>query len=133
MTHNCFVPIGETVMPCWSNPPLFLDDRGDEAIAFYQKAIGANVLMQMRSGYAPRGADGCVDGWHPPSDIVMHACLQIGKTQVMLSDGFCSSKPEFRGISLSLNASDDVEARRLFNSHADGGRITQALVPSFLA
>ncbi|MEP6880936.1 MAG: VOC family protein [Dokdonella sp.] len=114
-------------------PYLFFDGRSDEAIAFYQKSIGAKVLMRMPFGDAPEGAEGCVDGSAPPADKVMHATLQVGETQFMLSDGFCAGKPEFKGVSLSLTASDDAEAKRLFDGLADGGKITQALAPNFFA
>ena len=69
-------------------PYLFFDGRCDEAIAFYRQAIGAEVLMLMRFGEGPEGSSQCADGTSPPADKVMHACLQIGASQVMLSDGF---------------------------------------------
>lgn len=114
-------------------PYVFFDGRSAEAIAFYQKTIDAKIIMQMHFGDAPQGQDGCTEGSRPPADKVMHACLQIGETQLMLSDGFCAGSPEFKGISLSLAASNDDEARRLFEGLAAGGKITQPLAPSFFA
>jgi len=114
-------------------PYLFFDGKCDEAIAFYKDAIGAKLLMQMRFGDGPQGEPGCGDGSAPPADKIMHACLQVGETQVMLSDGFSAGNPEFKGITLSLTASDDDEARRLFDGLAAEGKITQPLAPSFFA
>ncbi|HOX72219.1 VOC family protein [Dokdonella sp.] len=114
-------------------PYLFFDGRSEEAIAFYKEAIGAQVLVQMRFGDGPPGESGCGDGSAPPPDKIMHACLQIGDTQLMLSDGFSLGNAEFKGITLSLTAPDDGEARRLFDRLAAGGTITQALAPSFFA
>lgn len=116
-------------------PYLFFDGRCAEAVEFYRQAIGAQVVALMRYADAPEGGDGCPDGVgpQPPADKVMHACLQVGETQVMASDGFAQGRPEFRGISLSLSADDDVHARALFDALADGGRVEMPLGPSFFA
>lgn len=114
-------------------PYLFFEGRADEAIAFYQRAIGAQLVSRMRYDEGPPDAQKCPDGSSPPGDAVMHASLQIGSTLLMLSDGFARGKPEFKGVALSLTAKDDVEARRLFDGLADGGQVQQPLEPSFFA
>jgi len=111
---------------------LFFDGRCDEAIAFYRNAIDAAVVMLMRYGDGDHDAQ-CPDGSTPPPEKVMHATLRIGETQVMASDGFCSGKPEFKGISLSLSTRDDAEAKRVFDGLADGGQVQQPLAPTFFA
>jgi len=65
-----------------TQPYLFFDGRCEEAIAFYRQAIGAEVVMLMRYADGPEGSAQCPDGTRPPADKVMHACLQIGSTQV---------------------------------------------------
>lgn len=112
-------------------PHLEFDGRCDEAIAFYRQALGAEVVMLMRFGDAPEGA-GCA-GPMPPADKVMHACLQIGESQVMCSDGSATGVPGFKGFSLSLNAADDAQARQLFDALAEGGQVQMPLAESFFA
>lgn len=114
-------------------PYLFFDGRCDEAIEFYRQALKAEVVMLMRYGESPEGEEQCQGGATPPADKVMHACLQIGQTQVMMSDGFCSGKPEFKGVSLSLTVADDAQARRVFDALADGGQVQQPLIATFFA
>jgi PhnB protein len=114
-------------------PYLFFDGRADEAIACYQDAIGARVLMRMTFGEGPQGEQGCADGPAPPADKVMHACLQIGDTQVMLSDGFAAGSPQFKGISLSLSTSSDADAERCFAALAEGGKVVQPMEATFFA
>ncbi len=114
-------------------PYLFFDGRCEEAIAFYRQAIGAEVVMLMRYADGPAGSAQCPDGTPVPADKVMHACLQIGATQVLASDGFCGGKPEFKGFSLALTADDDAAARRMFDALADGGQVQQPLMPTFFA
>lgn len=116
-----------------AQPYLFFEGRCEEAIAFYRQALGAELLMLMRYGENPGGTAKCPDGSIPPADKVMHASLQIGQTQLMASDGFCSGKPEFKGFSLTLSAADDADARRRFDALADGGQVQQPLAATFFA
>src|SRR5688500_7939679 len=114
-------------------PYLFFDGRCDEAIAFYRQALGAEVVMLMRFGESPEGDSQCADGSTPPADKVMHASLQVGQTQLLLSDGFSAGKPEFKGVSLSLAAADDAEAKRLFEGLAQEGEVVQPLQAAFFS
>ena len=112
-------------------PYLFFEGRCEEALEFYRKALGAQVLMLMRSQDSPeqqpKGAR------TPPGDKVMHSSMRIGDAEVMASDGFAQGKPAFQGFSLSLNARDDAEARRGFNALADGGEVRQPLIKTFFS
>ena len=112
---------------------LFFEGRADEAIAFYGKALDAEVLMRMTYADAPGGNAQCPDGSTPPTDKVMHAGLRIGDTELGLSDGTCSGKPEFKGFSMTLVCADDAEAKRRFDALADGGEVKVPLGESFFA
>ncbi len=63
----------------------------------------------------------------------MHATLRIGKTTVMVSDGRCLGKPDFKGFSLSLVVPDEATADRCFNALAEGGRVEMALTKTFFS
>ena len=110
-------------------PYLFFDGRCEEAIEFYKKALGAKVEMLMRFKESP-DPTAC-----PVSDgnKVMHACLRIGETSVMASDGRCEGKPSFQGFSLSLDAPDGAAAEKLFGALSDGGRVEMPLTKTFFA
>ena len=110
-------------------PYLFFDGRSDEAIEFYRSALGAEVTFLMRFKECPEKSS------IPPgaADMVMHASLRIGDTTVMASDGECQGRANFQGISLSLTASDEAEAERLFNALADGGQIRVPLAKTFFS
>ena len=102
-------------------------------MAFYRDSLGAQVIALMHYADAPPGDAGCPGGQMPPADKVMHAALQIGQTVVMASDGFANGRPEFKGVSLSIAADDDAQARKLFDALAAGGQVQQPLGPSFFA
>lgn len=109
---------------------LFLNGRCEEAIEFYKRALGAEVLMLMRNKEAPEQPP---PGMLPPGseNKVMHAALRIGAGKLMLSDGRCDGKPVFNGFSLSLDAANEAEAERLFKALADGGTVQMPLAKTF--
>jgi len=93
-------------------PYLFFEGRCEEAIEFYQRALGAKVEMMMRIKESPEPPQ---PGMCPPGseNKIMHAAVRIGDTTVMASDGRCQGKPSFQGFSLSLNAKDEAEAEAI--------------------
>jgi PhnB protein len=109
---------------------LFFNGRCEEAIEFYKRALGAEVLMLMRNKEAP---DKPPPGMLPPGsdEKIMHATLRIGSSNLMLSDGRCDGKPEFTGFSLSLDAANEAEADRLFAALLDGGTVQMPLAKTF--
>jgi PhnB protein len=113
-------------------PYLFFDGRCEEAIEFYRKMLGAEVLMLMRFRDSP---DPPPPGMIPPGseDKVMHASLRIGETEVMASDGRCMGEPSFQGVSLSLSVPSEADADRLFNLLAEGGQVQMPIGKTFFS
>jgi len=111
-------------------PYLFFNGRCEEAIEFYKRALGAEVVMMMRNKEAPEKPP---PGMLPPGsdDKVMHATLRIGSNNIMLSDGRCDGKPVFNGFSLSLDAANAAEAQRLFSALTEGGTVQMPLAKTF--
>ncbi|WP_422085068.1 VOC family protein [Variovorax sp.] len=117
---------------------LSFEGRCDEALGFYKKALGAEVIQLMRYADAPPSppappdnADASCGGAAPSPDKVMHAVVRVGETELMASDGRCSGQPKFEGIMLALTAGTDAEAVRWFNALAEGGQVMQPLIPTF--
>ena len=113
-------------------PYLFFDGRCEEAIEFYKRALGAEVLMLMRFNESP---DPPPPGMIAPGseNKIMHAAMRIGETEVMASDGRAMGKPEFKGVTLSLSASNEGEADRLFNALAEGGQVQMPIGKTFFS
>ena len=116
---------------------LFFDGRCEEALAFYQAALGAEVTALMRFKDAPPqpghpSQEGCGPAQADPEKI-MHASFKIGETQIMASDGMNGGKPDFKGFSLSIEAPNEAEAERLFAAISQGGTIQMPLGPTFFA
>ena len=113
-------------------PYLFFSGRADEAIAFYQQALGAEVLLLLRYDESPEppppGA--LAPGWE---HRIMHACLKIGNSEVFLSDGCGTLAPGFNGFGVSIEAKSAAEAERMFAALADGGETRMPLGETFFA
>jgi PhnB protein len=63
----------------------------------------------------------------------MHACFRIGDTAVMASDGYCSGKPDFKGIALSITVKTEGEADRCFAALSSGGQVLAPLTKTFFS
>jgi PhnB protein len=110
-------------------PYIFFDGRCDEALKFYEKALGAKVDMLMRFKEAPDQSM-ISPGSH---DKVMHAAVHLGDTQVLMSDGRCQGKTNFQGFSLAVSVKDEAEADKTFAALADGGQVTMPLAKTFFS
>ena len=112
-------------------PYLMFEGRCEEAVEFYRRAVGAEVMTLMRYSQAP-DPKACPSPTIDPQKV-MHCCLRVGDSQVMMSDGMCSGTPSFKGINLSLTARDEAEAERLFQGLSDGGQVQMPMAPTFFA
>ena len=113
-------------------PYLFFDGRCEEALEFYRRALGAEVMMLMRFKDSPEPP---APGMVPPGaeNKVMHTCFRIGEAMIMASDGRCVGQPSFAGFSLSITVPDEANAERLFASLADGGQVQMPLDKTFFS
>lgn len=113
-------------------PYLFFDGRCEEALDFYCRKLGAEVIMLMRYKESPEAPP---PGMVPPGseNKVMHAAFRIGDTTLMASDGHCQGKPSFQGFSLSLTVANPAEAERTFAALADGGQVQMPLTQTFFS
>jgi PhnB protein len=114
-------------------PYLSFEGRCDEAIEFYKKALGAEIVMLMRFKDMPK-TEGAMPGITPGTENkVMHAAVKIGQSTVFMSDGRCQGPAKFTGISLSLDAKDVPAAERLFKALSEGGQVHMPLGKTFFS
>jgi PhnB protein len=110
-------------------PYLFFEGRAEEAIDFYKSALGAKVVAVMRYKENPEPQH------NPPGsdEKVMHSLLRFGDAGVMISDGNCGGRPAFQGFALTLEASDEADAKRKFSALSQGGQVQMPLGETFFA
>ena len=113
-------------------PYLFFRGRCEEAIAYYEKTLGARVEMMMRFKENP-------DQPGPnkiPAEMaerIMHASVVINGSPIMMSDGMRSGALDFDCMSLSLSVANEAEAERIFNALAVEGKVQMPLQKTFFA
>ena len=108
-------------------PYLFFNGRTEEALAFYQKALGAQTLSVLQFKDSPEGVNATPE-W---LDKVMHATFRIGSSMIMASDGVNATPQVFSGFSISI-AADDVESgQKMFAALSEGGDIRMAWQRTF--
>lgn len=112
-------------------PYLVFDGRAEEAAAFYEKALGAQVTMLMRykDSPVPTPEEMLPPGW---SAKVMHMALKIGDSVVFGSDGD-GETTGFKGFSLSYSAKTREEAESVFAALAEGGETQMKLAKTFFS
>ena len=113
-------------------PYLFFRGRCEEAIAYYQKAIGAEVLMMLRFKDNPDkpGPDKVPKAL---DDKIMHAALRVQGTEIMLSDGMRSGPLDFQCMSLALSVPTEADADRIFKALAADGTVQMAMAKTFFS
>lgn len=112
------------------NNYLFFSGRCDEALAFYQQHLSAEVKFLMRFNESP---DSMPEGVLQPGfeNKVMHAEFSLGNVNIMASDG-CNDVEKFSGFRLALNVHGEDEARRIFAALAsEGGKVDMPLMQTF--
>jgi PhnB protein len=112
-------------------PYLSFEGKAQEAIDFYKTAVGAEVKVVMHFKDAPPEAQAQMAPGM--GDKVMHSCIRIGDSDVFLSDGRCGGNASFSGVTLTLNATSDGEAEKLYAALGKGGQATMPLAETFFA
>ncbi len=110
-------------------PYLFFAGRCEEALAFYEKALGAKTEFLMRFSDSPTPPpEGTLQAGF--ENKVMHASLYIDGLRLMASDG-CDDRSTFDGFKLALSVPTEATAHQYFNGLAEGGTIDMPLAKTF--
>lgn len=110
-------------------PYLMFSGRCEDALAFYQRAIGAKTQMVLRFKDSPEPPHMPLPaGW---DHKIMHCGFMVGDTLVMASDGMSAEPQPFTSVTLSITADDEAQARRCFDALAEGGSVYMPLGPTF--
>jgi len=111
------------------NPYLLFNGDCEEALKFYEQALGAKTGAVLRHGGSPSEAH------VPPEwrDKVMHARFKIGDAVVMASDAPPGHYERPQGFSVSISVDDKAKGESLFNALAENGRTIMPFQQTFWA
>ena len=112
------------------NPYLDFNGRCEEAVEYYRRALGAEVMPGIH-----RFKDSPDQQMVKPAteNKVMHMSFRLGDLTILCSDGECGGQPSLQGFSLAVNLRDENEAKRIFNALSDGGQIKMPLTKTFFS
>jgi PhnB protein len=114
------------------NTYLNFNGRCEEAIEFYTRALGAQLIMLLRYKDNPDPLPPGVSH-DAMMEKVMHSSFRLGDTVVMASDGGCKEDGKFQGFTLTLSVATESEADVLFKALADGGQIHMPQMKTFFS
>ena len=110
-------------------PYLFFAGTCREAFTRYQEVFGGEpTFLTMK--------DAPGEETPPPdaADTILHASLTVGDDLLMGSDDPMSADVgPVQGMMVSYDAADDTDAKRVFDALAEGGTVTQELIPTFFS
>jgi PhnB protein len=111
------------------NTYLHFDGNCDEALKFYERALGAKRVMTMRYGECPRAAETTEE----MRDKVMHGRIAAGDNVIMASDAPPGRYKSPTGFSINIGVDTVEEAERVFGALSEKGEIHMPLEETFWA
>jgi len=106
-------------------PYIMFNGNCEEALKFYEKALGGEIANLMRAGESP------VDTQMQNPQQVMHAHFnKDGNLLFMASDGM-GNETGAGMVHLSLNFNDSGSIQNVFNALSDGGKVSMPLQDTF--
>jgi PhnB protein len=112
------------------NPYLVMDGNAIEAIRFYEEALEAKTVGVQTFGEMPANPDFPIP--ESAKESVAHAMLQVGETELMISDTF-PGQPFQTGNHVNICIiSDSVEkSKQFYEALQVGGQVHMPLQETF--
>lgn len=110
-------------------PYLFFGGNCEEAFTRYHEVFGGQLdIMRMKD----------VPGEEPPpgqEDLVIHAALNRGNDDYLMGsdDPMSTDFGPVQGMMVTYDATDAADAKRVIDALAEGGELTQELIPTFFS
>ncbi|WNC15174.1 VOC family protein [Brevibacillus brevis] len=113
-------------------PYLMMDGTAKEAIEFYEKALGANVLFMQTFGEMPENPEFPLP--EAARNRVSHATIKIGESDLMFSDTF-PGQPVQNGslVTICLSTDDPAKSKQFFEALQEGGTVVMPLQATFFS
>ena len=109
----------------------YLNFNGDckEAITFYQKVLGGQIVAMFTHGNTPAAGEASAE-W---GDKILHARLEVDGSVIMAS----VTPPEYfekpQGFSVNIGVEDPAEAERVFAGLSENANVIMPIAETFWA
>jgi PhnB protein len=108
-------------------PYLNFNGTCSEAFKFYERVLGGKIEFLQTHAESPM-KDHVPADWQ---DKVIHVCLNINGQRLMGSDAPAEQFAPAQGIYINIQVPDTGEGQRVFESLAQGGKITMPYAKTF--
>lgn len=113
-------------------PYLVMAGNAKEAIQFYEKALDAQVLFSQSFGEMPANPDFPLP--EAAKDLVSHATLKIGETELMFSDAFPGQPHQIGNqVTICISTDDAEVSKKFFEALQEGGQVGMPLQETFFS
>ncbi|ESU33203.1 hypothetical protein G3A_07475 [Bacillus sp. 17376] len=111
-------------------PYLVTNGNGQEAVKFYQSALGAEVISLQTFGEMPPNPEYPLP--EEAKDRVLNAQLKIGNASLMLSDTFPGHPYQLGSqVTIAIMVNDASEAKGIFEKLQVDGKVTMPMQKTF--
>jgi PhnB protein len=112
-------------------PYLSFDGNCADAMRFYERALGGTIEIMMSGADSPMAAQIPKEAAHR----ILHARLALPDGGTLYAGDAPGHMPYqgIHGVGIALSYETPVEAQKIFDRLADGGKVTMAMQPSFWA
>jgi PhnB protein len=108
---------------------LNFDGNCEEALKFYEKALGAKPVMMMRYGESPMAQETAKE----MHQKILHGRLTLGENVIMASDAPSGRFKGQAGFCINIGVDTSEEAELLFNALSEKAEISMPLAQTFWA
>ncbi|SFS61058.1 VOC family protein [Marininema halotolerans] len=113
-------------------PYIMMDGNAKEAILFYQKVLGAELLNQQTFKEMPENPEFAIP--EEAKERISHATLKIGESHLMFSDTFPGqSRTKGDQVTLCINSTDSSFSKKIFESLQQDGEVNMDLQETFFS
>ncbi|MBS4213756.1 MULTISPECIES: VOC family protein [Neobacillus] len=113
-------------------PYFVMNGTAKEAIQFYQQALDAQVLFSQSFGEMPENPEYPLPA--EAKDLVSHATIKIGESEVMFSDTFPGQEHHSGNqVTICISTNDADQARKMFEGLSQGGQVGLPLQETFFS
>lgn len=114
------------------SPYLIMNGNAKEAIKFYEKALDAKLLFYTTFGEMPENPESPLP--EEAKELVAHAMLKIGETDLMFSDTFPGQTSQIGDqVTICINTNDIEKSKQIFESLKQDGQVKMPLQETFFS
>ncbi|USG64810.1 VOC family protein [Brevibacillus ruminantium] len=107
-------------------PYLIMNGNAKEAIAFYEKALEAQVVFSTSFGDMPENPEFTMP--EEAKGLVAHATIKVGETDMMFSDAFPGQPHQIGNqVTICVTTNDKEKAKQFFDALQEGGQVQMPL------